>query len=347
MRIVVTGATGYVGSRLIPALLAAGHEVIAAVRDPRRLEDFEWGSAVTARHFDITEPETFETATAQADVVLYLIHSMAEGDFVERDRIAAEQMALAAQRNALQRVIYLSGHVPDVPEAELSDHVRSRLQVERVFLEAEVPALVLRAAVILGSGSTSFELIRRLTERLPARIVPTWMVHNVQPIAVSDVVLIITGSLNREARNGPVDVGGTEVLRYPELLARYAQVAGIRRREIVIPLLPVPVVGRVAAWVSGMPAGTVRALVASLKHDMVCHDDHILRELGITPIGIDEALRRALSPESEGTRKNGDPLAPAASDPEWAGGDIALRAGRRLHRVRSPWARWWYRRTSR
>lgn len=327
MRIAVTGATGYVGSRIIPVLVEAGHEVIAGVRDPDRVRDFDWGARVQTRHFDLDDPESFRTLTRDVDAVLYLVHSMAAGDFVRKDREAAQRMADALAENAVARVIYVSGHVPDVPDAELSDHVRSRAEVERVLLDGAVPATVLRAAVIIGSGSTSFELIRRLTERLPARVLPTWMNHDVQPIALTDLVTVIERLLEREPTNEHVDLGGPEVLSYPELLARYADVARLVRRELLVPLLPAPLVGQLAARVSGIPRGTVVALVDSLHHDMICHDSEILERLGVSPIGIDEAIERALTPVVTGTTPDGDPLAPAATDPGWAGGGIIVASG--------------------
>lgn len=327
MRVAVTGATGYVGSRLIPVLLEAGHEVVAGMRDLDRARDFEWGAQVSARRFDLDDPESFLTLTRDVDAVLYLVHSMAEGDFVQKDREAAQRMAHALAENAVGRVIYVSGHVPDVPEVELSDHVRSRAEVERVLLDGPVPATVLRAAVLIGSGSTSFELIRRLTERLPARVLPTWMNHDVQPIALTDVVTVIERLLERDPTNEHVDLGGPEVLSYPALLARYAEVAELVRRELLVPLLPAALVGTLAARVSGLPRGTVVALVDSLHHDMICHDSEILDRLGVTPIGIDEAIARALTPVVTGTDPDGDPLAPAATDPEWAGGGVIVADG--------------------
>lgn len=312
-RVLVTGSTGYVGSRLVPVLLEAGHQVLAATRDEAALEDYPWGAQVEARHFDITDDDLVAQSVEGADAVVYLVHSMASGDFVRQDREAAERVARAAEAAGVSRIVYLSGLIPP---GELSDHLRSRAEVEQVFLDAAVPATVLRAAMIVGSGSTSFELLRRLSDRLPITPVPTWMRRRLQPVAVEDVVTVLAAALSGEPRNRAYDLGADEVLTYPDLLARYAKVAGLRRWRPMVPGVPMWLVGRASALLTGMSRGTVTALAESLSHDMVCGEDDVRRDLvpGHTFTGLDEAIARSLG-NSGGTSRVGDVQAAAPTDP--------------------------------
>lgn len=335
MRVLVTGSTGYVGSRLIPALLADGHDVVAGIRREGDVDAFAWADRVTTALFDIEKPDLVRSAVVDVEAVYYLVHSMASGDFVAKDRAAAACVAEAAEAAGVRRIVYLSGLVPD---GELSDHLRSRQEVEQVFLDCRVPAVVLRAAMVIGSGSTSFELLRRLTERVPVTPVPRWMRSDVQPIAVQDVVHLLARTLSVEPRNRHYDVGGDERVSYPELLARFARVAGLRRVRVLVPLVPAAVVGAVSARITGMPRGTVTALVESLAHDMVCEGDDVRTDIaaaGHTFLPLDEALRRSLSPAQDGTAAHADPQAPASTDPEWAGGDVTVRGGRVEQRPRT------------
>lgn len=332
MRCLVTGATGYIGGRLAPRLLEAGHEVRALSRSAGRLRDVPWQARVKIAEGDLHKPETLPDAFAGVDVAYFLVHSLGQPDFEELDRQAAQNFARAAKAAGVSRIIYLGG--PEPPsDGTASAHLRSRAEVARILLDSGVPTVVLRAAVIIGSGSASFEMLRYLTERLPAMITPRWVNNRIQPIAVRDVLryLIAAAGFPPEVSRG-FDIGGTDVLTYLEMMRRYARVAHLRRR-IIVPVRPL------SPWLSAhwvglvtpVPNAIARPLVGSLIHEAYAHEHDIA---GYVPddglLGFDEAVRLGLGKVRDAnvetrwsTAVGRDAAAePLPSDPDWSGGNL-------------------------
>lgn len=346
----VTGATGYVGGRLVPRLLEAGYTVRCMTRSRARLTDQPWFDEVEVVEADASDPESVRTALDGVDTAYYLIHSMLGGArFEEADRAAARTFAAAAgeaaEKGRLSRLVYLGGLSPrDVP---LSPHMRSRREVGRILLGSGVPTVVLRAAVIIGSGSASFEMLRYLTERLPVMVTPRWVEREVQPIAVQDVLtyLAAAAALPPEAA-GEFDIGGPEVLTYRQMMQRYAHVAGLSRRLIVpVPVLTPRLSSLWVGLVTPVPGTLAQPLVESLHHDAVCADHSIARWIPDPPQGlisfdeaVDLALRRvreaAVATRWSSGSVPGAPSDPLPTDPDWAGG--SLYADERVRSTSTP-----------
>ncbi len=222
----VTGASGYIGGRLVPKLLGAGHAVRCMARDPGKLLDRPWSDAVEIVQADALDPIAVRRALEGVDVAYFLIHSLGSGgSFERRDRVAARVFADAARSGGVRRIVYLGGIVSG-PSRDLSPHLRSRGEVGDVLLGSGVPTAVLQAAVIIGSGSASFEMLRYLTERLPVMVTPKWVRTRIQPVAVHDVLRYLAGSATLPpAVNRRFDIGGPDVLSYAAMMRRYAEVA--------------------------------------------------------------------------------------------------------------------------
>lgn len=337
LRCLVTGATGYIGGRLVPELLAAGHSVRCLVRDPGRLRDHPWRAAVEAATGDVTRPASLTGAFAGIDVAYYLVHSLGTGrDFEATDRAAARAFGEAAAREGVRRIVYLGGlHPAGVPAAELSPHLRSRVEVGRQLRAGGVPTAELRAAVIIGSGSASFEMLRYLTERLPVMVTPNWVGTRIQPIAVRDVLHHLTAAARLPPEvDRAFDIGGPDILTYRAMMDRYAAVAGLPRRLIVpVPVLTPRLSSHWVGLVTPVPNALARPLVESLRHEVVCGEHDLARYVPDPPggpTGFDEAVRLALRRIRDAevaTRWSsatlpGAPSDPLPTDPDWAGGSL-------------------------
>jgi uncharacterized protein YbjT (DUF2867 family) len=262
MNVLVTGATGYIGGRLVPLLLAEGHSVRVLVRDPRRLKARPWAGDVDVVQGDVHDPASLAAAVEGMDAAYYLVHSMCTGpDFASRDRVAAENFVQAGKH--LDQVIYLGGILPAGGEGEDSEHLSSRAEVGKILREG-LPATEIRAGPIIGSGSASFEMVRYLTERLPAMVAPKWIVNLVQPIAVDEVLAYLVGVLGREDALGIIDVG-TEPLSFRDMMMGYAKVRNLPR--VIIPL-PVLAPRLAALWV-GLVTPIPNCLAVPLVEGMV------------------------------------------------------------------------------
>ena len=337
LRCLVTGATGYIGGRLVPELLAEGHRVRCLARTPEKLRDHPWAGDVEVVGGDVTDAASVAAALRDVDVAYYLVHALGTGDrFEQTDRKAARIFGEQARAAGVRRIVYLGGLTPaNVPEGDLSPHLRSRSEVARILLDSGVPTTVLRAAVVIGSGSASFEMLRYLTERLPVMVTPSWVRTRIQPVAVRDVLRALVGSARMPADvSRAFDIGGPDVLTYREMMTRYAAVAGLPRRLILsVPVLTPGLSSHWVGLVTPVPASIARPLTESLRHEVVCHEHDIARyvpDLPGHPLGFDEAVRLALQRVREAkvtTRWSsasvpGAPSDPLPTDPDWAGGSL-------------------------
>jgi uncharacterized protein YbjT (DUF2867 family) len=349
----VTGATGYVGGRLVPELVAAGYRVRVIARHPQGLHDRPWSAQVDVVAADASDPDGVRRALEGVDVAYYLIHALGTSDFEQTDRDTARTFASAARDANVGRLVYLGGLVPaGLPTSELSPHLRSRDEVASLLLDSGVPTAALRAAVILGSGSVSFEMLRYLTERLPAMVTPRWLNTRIQPIAIRDVLRYLVGCAALPADvSRSFDIGGPDVLTYKEMMQRYARVAGLRRRLIVpVPVLTPRLSSHWVGLVTPVPNSIARPLVESLGHEVVCRDNDIKNYVPAPAgglIGFDRAVELALQRIKDAdvaTRWSsastpGAPSDPLPTDPDWTGG--SLYVDRRVRLVQaSPAALW-------
>ncbi len=294
MRILLTGATGYIGKRLLPVLLEEGHEVICCVRNAANYQlKRGWKGRVTVFEVDFLEAVDVESAPLDFDVAYYLIHSMSAsiGDFKPLEEKAARNFRRYVEQSSCRQIIYLTGIVNN---DELSSHLESRLQVEQILHESRAPLTALRAGIIIGSGSASFEIIRDLVEKLPVMVAPRWLDTLCQPVAIRDVIRFLTGVLLREdCYNQNFDIGCSEVLAYKEMLEGYAEVRGLKRYIFTVPVMTPRLSSYWLYFVTSTTYELAVNLVNSMKVDVVCRDNRLAEKLGLTPISYKEAVRLA------------------------------------------------------
>lgn len=293
--ILVTGATGYVGGRLVPRLLAAGQRVRCLVRDPARLEGRAWLGQVELATGDVLKPESLAAAMRGVQVVYYLVHSLGGGgDFSGRDLKAARNCANAAKDAGVERIVYLGG-LGD-PKTDLSQHLRSRQETGAALREAGVPVTEFRAAVIVGSGSLSFEMIRYLTERLPVMICPKWVFTRIQPIAIRNVLDYLVATLDCPASAGRIlEIGGQDVITYAGMMKGYAQARGLKRHLLAVPVLSPRLSSYWVHLVTPIPANIAQPLIKGLGNEVIVRDATAQKIFpAIEPLDYTTAVRLAL-----------------------------------------------------
>jgi uncharacterized protein YbjT (DUF2867 family) len=341
VRILVTGATGYVGSRLVTELLAEGQQVMAASRNPARLQRLGWLDDVTAVKLDASDPASAHKAFADAgqiDVVYYLVHAIGQPGFRDVDHVAATNLAGAAKEAGARRIVYLGGFVPD--SDDLSQHLTSRAEVAAALTVEDGPEVVwLGAAIILGAGSTSFEMLRYVGDRFPVMPMPPWMDNPIDPISIRDVLYYLVAAADAgQVPPGAYDICGPDTTSYRGLLRTYARISGRWHTGLPVRGVNTTVASRLTAAALPVPDGLAADLVESLAHPMLASDTG-LRDLVPDPPGgllaVDDAIALALSsPPPRPVNVLADPHHLADSDPKWAGGD-ALRI-RQLARAVTP-----------
>jgi len=334
-RVLVLGATGYVGGRLVPELLAAGLPVRCLTRAPEGLGATRWGSEVEIVEGDLSDETTLDGVFDGVDEVVYLVHSLGAGDdFMQQEQVTARNTREAAERAGVGHIVYIGGLGVDADE--LSPHLRSRHDVGRELAAGRTPVTELRAAIVLGAGSASFEMLRFLVEILPAMIAPKWVTRTrVQPIAIADLLTYLVAAVDRGAvgddHHEVIEVGSPDNVSYRDLMHTYADVAGLRRRLIVpVPFLTPRLSAHWVNLVTPLPKSLADSLIGSLKNDVVVTDDSALVLSGHRPMGVHQAIEGALSAVNDldiPTRWSGytarqRAAQPAPWDPDWSGGTV-------------------------
>ncbi len=303
MKILLTGSTGYIGRRLLPVLIADGHEVICLVRDKRRFDWDDFSKAdllrISVVEGDLSKDSSLAATPVDFEVAYYLVHSMSSSheDFTRIESDSAKNFVEFVNRSQAKQIIYLSGIVND---ADLSNHLLSRKNVEDILKTSKVPVTVLRAAIIIGSGSASFEIIRDLVEKLPVMIAPRWLKTRCQPIGIRNVIEYLQRILlNPEAMNQSFDIGGADILTYKEMLLGYAKVRNLRRWIITVPVLSPKLSSLWLYFVTSTSYSLARTLVASMKNEVICNDTRIQKVVPIKILHYHEALQLAFDKISQ------------------------------------------------
>jgi uncharacterized protein YbjT (DUF2867 family) len=303
MKILLTGSTGYIGRRLLPVLVEAGHHVVCLVRDQRRFDwdDFteDFLKHVTVIELDLNEKKTLSTVPTDIDAAYYLVHSMSSSntDFTTMEADSAMNFVELIDNTNAKQIIYLSGIVND---ADLSDHLLSRKNVEDILKSAKAPLTVLRAAIIIGSGSASFEIIRDLVEKLPVMIAPKWLKTRCQPIGIRNVIEYLHGILLKpEAFHQTFDIGGTEILTYKQMLYGFAHVRDLKRLIVSVPVLTPKLSSLWLVFVTSTTFSLARSLVNSMKNEVICKDNRILKIVPTKLLSYEEAVRSAFDKISQ------------------------------------------------
>jgi len=297
MKLLVAGASGFVGRRLCPALTDARHEVRAMTR---RLERYSGGGEPV--YGDVAEPESVAAAAAGCEAAYYLVHSLDKPTFEADDAAAAERFGVAAANAGLSRIVYLGGLGDD--DDVLSAHLRSRRQVEKLLGSGGVPVTTLRAGIIVGYGGISWEMTRQLVEHLPAMVTPRWVRTRTQPIAVADVIRYLVAVLELpEAAGRAFDIGGPDVLEYVEMMRRVARIEGRKTLVLPVPLLSPSLSSRWLSLVTDVDVATGRSLVDSMTNEVIVRDDSIRKLVPFEPMDYDTAVLQALGERARASRR--------------------------------------------
>ncbi len=294
MKILLTGVTGYIAQRLLPVLLENGHQVVCCVRDKNRFNATQYNTQnLSVVEADFLERDSLENIPPDIDIAFYLIHSMSTqtGDFESMEDLCAQNFKERIQKTNVRQVIYLSGIIN---EAELSKHLSSRKKVEEILSDASFALTTLKAGIIVGSGSASFEIIRDLVEKLPIMITPKWLKTRCQPIAIRNVVEFLNGVIGRkETFNHSYDIGGPDILTYKDMLLRFAKIRGLSRRIFVVPVMTPRISSYWLYFVTATSYALAKNLVNSMKVEVICEENNLSQLLGITLIDYNTSIKMA------------------------------------------------------